>query len=238
MSDAGARGAGTTDVVKSLRLGGDGDDLDILEAVEKAFDIQFDDSEVERCETVGDLYALVLRRFPDVGDRGQACLTAASFYAIRRVISEFQADLSLRPETRLEAIAGSMNVRELWKLLESRSELRLPPARIGWTPVGPLVELLQQLPKWASIPVGVLLCPIAVVAAIPSVLLTAPFIRQTPWRVDTLGELAREVGALNIGQLSRNYESYRHSDMWAALVSIIRFQTGERRPIGAMTRFF
>jgi hypothetical protein len=226
------------DAIKSLNLVGDGDDLDIRDAVEKAFDIQFDDSEMERCETVGDLYALILKRFPKVGDRTQVCLTAASFYALRRAIRQFGGDAIPRPETRLREIAGSINVRALWRHLESRLELQLPRARVGWTPVGPLVELLGRLPKWASILVGVVLFPMAIATAIPSVLVTSPFITQTPWRVDTLGALAREVAVLNIGRLSRTHESYRRSVMWSALVSIIRFWTGERKPIGATTRFF
>jgi hypothetical protein len=48
-------------MLRSLGLGGDGDEIDALEGVERAFGIAFAVADCERFETVGDVWAALLR---------------------------------------------------------------------------------------------------------------------------------------------------------------------------------
>lgn len=54
---------------ESLGLGGDGDEIEVVEAVERAFAVRFDQSDADRWITVGDLFASLLeRRSLSMGD--------------------------------------------------------------------------------------------------------------------------------------------------------------------------
>lgn len=49
-------------MLKSLGLGGDGDEIDAIEAVENAFSIRFDQSDANSWICVGDVFASLIRR--------------------------------------------------------------------------------------------------------------------------------------------------------------------------------
>ena len=47
--------------LKSIGLGGDGDEVDAIERVEKRFDIAFDHEDCERFDTVGDVWRALVK---------------------------------------------------------------------------------------------------------------------------------------------------------------------------------
>ena len=113
--------------------------LDVVEIVleiEEAFDISIPDEVAEKIQTVGQLYDYVVeqtrgrphRSADEAPDRTDVCLTAATFYLVRR---ELCAKLGLdrrqvRPRTPLEDLFPQAARRRDWAELEHKLNLKFP----------------------------------------------------------------------------------------------------------------
>lgn len=119
------------------------DGVELIMAVEEAFEIQIPDEEAEQIRTVIDLYTLIWSKLPQaVPPRG--CQSSATFYRIRRALME-QCGIprwEVRPAARLEALLPPEQRREDWRLLRRTTgmwlpELELPqPMSVAWTAFG------------------------------------------------------------------------------------------------------
>jgi hypothetical protein len=103
--------------------------LDIVElilAVEDAFQIHIADEEASTASTVGDLYNLVVAKV-QVQD-SKRCLTSAAFYRTRRSIVDTLAidRCKIKPSTPLEVILPRDGRRETWRGIQTAMKLKLP----------------------------------------------------------------------------------------------------------------
>jgi hypothetical protein len=72
-------------MVNTLGLVGDLDDVELVELVERAFDITFSPREMEQILTVGEFYDLLLTKIPPNGADRQ-CASAMAFYRLRSAL--------------------------------------------------------------------------------------------------------------------------------------------------------
>jgi acyl carrier protein len=102
----------------------DGESL--VTAIEAEFQISIPDEAAEHIQTVGQCLDFVLFRtgYP----RGGTCLSAASFYRLRRAIVDICGGEKrrVRPASRLDALFPGQHRRQAWQRLETAMGLRLP----------------------------------------------------------------------------------------------------------------
>jgi hypothetical protein len=91
-------------VANVLPLGGDGDELDLLAAVEKSFGIRFGKAEAEGWQTVGDLYATLLSKVRHVEAGPTPCQTAIAFRRLRHALEKANAAGRIHPRDELTAL--------------------------------------------------------------------------------------------------------------------------------------
>ena len=214
----------------TLGLGGDGDDVEFVETIEAAYGITFPEGP-QTWSTFGDVFDAVCRHVQPV-DRGPfPCLTASAYRRIRQAILKVRPDLDVRPDTPLKILMGHGGVEAWWRGLERGTRLRLPALRLSnWSGLlllvllfaVPGVVVVNGLPGWIAI-----LSPMFVLFAV----------RWLPARpsVQTVGELARSVGALNAKSLSQPHGAIRTRDVWDSLVGIARDISGHKEPIDRET---
>ena len=222
-------------MTNSLRLA-DLDDVELLMAVELAFGVQITNSEAEKCLAVGDLYNVLLKKFPEVGESSGRCLSTITYYRLKRAISSDLAARKPSPETPLSVLGGWLRRPARWCEIEAHTGLRLPELELGLIPAALTLAMFFS-PILASIFVdgwtaaGFLLLT---ALSIPFASLCA---RQLPRECLTLGQLAKVTSAKNYGTLAHEYQSHSEKAVWDTLVTIIRDFTGIDEPIDKNTRF-
>lgn len=191
--------------------------IDLLEEVEEAFGIKVGDAEAERCETVGDLYAIVRTHSPDWDARSGNCATSMAFYRIRRSLGAADGR-KIKPQSPL--LDGSASPFRLFKALNRKTGLRLPSAEL--TRPGEIGAYLFTLGLLGSVIALLNGAWVATLVAAFLALLAMLLIRQDPGKlpkgVVTVGDLARRAAALNSGKLKG--EGGRPVDRWAVLVAL------------------
>jgi hypothetical protein len=207
--------------VKSLGLAGDGDELHVVELLQEGFGIEFSAEALGRCETVGDLHALLLSQVRPANSQGR-CASAMAFYRLRRALAGNSPDAKHAPATRLADLAGA-SPYALRRDLGARLNLVLPvPKRdwagragwllIGFSLAGSLAGLLLGLPPFLSL------------FLIPGVLLTLS--DQGDFGAMTLGDWARATADLNVIALLREGADRREPSIWRAAVRLMCIPTG------------
>jgi hypothetical protein len=227
--------------LNSLGLRGDGDDVAVLENVERAFGIRILDSEAVQLRTVGQLYDLILVKLPRNCFGPDSCLTASAFYRLRAALTRMGHSGRLRPGTGLSGLIGQGSVRRFWRWLEQESGLRLPGPSVG--PLG-LTMLLTGLLFFGG---GIILAGLKSDSAF-LLLWVLSFINvwfalkvlpmTIPAELNSLGELSRDAARENFGTLAEARRTFRADDVWAALDYLLRKETGADQPIDRETVFF
>ncbi len=112
--------------------------LDIVEyvmAVEEAFQITFDDADLERTSTVGEFHQLALREiratYPptnSVGGRRAICASSRAFYRLRKALVQcgFGTRKEIAPKTPLDCLIPRENRRVCWEQLAVRIKCAMP----------------------------------------------------------------------------------------------------------------
>ena len=221
----------------SFDLVGDGDDVDVVEAIESAFEITISNEEAESTITMGDLFDLIVRKLNIDESPRQVCLTAVTFYRLRQALSRCGYSDGLTPHSDLNVLFRRSSTRRVWKLLASESNLELPYlgyARVSLVALSVLlfISVSCALILHSFYPVGVgLVLALGLSFVLPQSV-------QRPY--ESLGELSRAVIALNFGKLSRQYEQYHGDDIWRSAVDVVQMCTGHvhNGPVDRSTRFF
>lgn len=114
-------------IAPALDLAGDGDELDLVVAIEEAFGVELDD-EAEGWRTLGDVADWLEARI-GARPRGAKCASAMAFHRLRAALG----DRRLTPASRLaECLPGAPDAA--LRRLSEQAGLRLPratPARLG-----------------------------------------------------------------------------------------------------------
>jgi hypothetical protein len=230
-----------------IGLAGDGDDLDVVYAVEETFGIKLTKEEAESTRTVGQLYDLVEAK---VGaDKAEHCLSQHAFYLLRKALQDRAKTRKLVPDTPIAVVyhAPGSTIRQKWIALAEITGLKLPPLEAmhsrrwalalttAFLVPGVLIfsaDLIHVLGKW---------CTLLVLALpVPWLLVERLWIRifgDVPARIKTIGDLAREAAGFSYSKLiaGKGYAS-RH-DRWFGLSAILRGQSGYQGPINRSTTF-
>lgn len=205
-------------MANSLEIGDD-DVTDALAALERSLGFQFDEDELARCRTVGDIHRVISRHLAGTG--GEACANALAFYRLRRALAPHAGGEKLRPSHVLaELIAGSP--KQVVKQIELETGLHLPPLASSW--LGKTAFSIAAIALLSIIPVHMLypgwtLLAIALIPASIWVLSIDPGRFAKDCR--TLGDLTKKVVSLNFGHLLEAGARPRPSDQWEVLTEIL-----------------
>lgn len=196
----------------SLGLGGDLDDVELVQDIEQAFGIRLPDDELSRCRTVGDLFQLVAARLPSRADADR-CATAMCFYRLRRAVLTLAPDVQLHPSKSIDVLQG-IPVKSLYRSIEGVGGLRPPPPYISaWGGFSLLLAV--------TAPIGLLLCGVPWWAAVLAALLAITAYRLSPLRlppqVKTVRDLVELVAARSVGTLADQGARLRSAEAWKAL---------------------
>lgn len=106
----------------TLGLDDDLDSVELLIAIERAFDIKISDQEAASVITMGDLYEAVAAKLQGAG--GEKCRTSMAFYRVRRALRAVVGDADICPDTSLRAI-WSGAPKALFEQAQRHCDLRL-----------------------------------------------------------------------------------------------------------------
>jgi hypothetical protein len=194
------------------------DGVELILAVEDAFQIELSDAEAGGAYTVGDLYELVVGKLGTEGSTG--CVTSVAFYRTRRALSEVcgYPRREIRPKTILKDV---LTGRDQWHAVERASGLRLPERVFGPWHLGGVMTISVAVGVWCGWHWWTGLVWLATVGVLLRATRSFASVRA---RIVTVGDLAREVGALNHGRLTRR--GWNGDEVWESLCQVIVSQTG------------
>jgi hypothetical protein len=81
------------------------EEVELLQAVEAAFDVRLTDAEAEQIRTVGDLHSMLIGRLHHVERGAIPCPAAMAFRRLKRAIEGAQPRTQVRPSTELALLA-------------------------------------------------------------------------------------------------------------------------------------
>jgi len=216
----------------TLGLAGDGDEVCLVEAIERGFSVNFKVADLEQCLTVGDLHRLILAETPHAERSNTTCLSALAFYRLKRTLAAQYPGITLRPSTPLTAFTGRFGATQFRSQLKQQTGLALPHL------VGSLSAFLLGLATigapfagyhlWGW-PGTTVVLPLACLAHAAGRFLSN-------YDGVTLGDLARRVGAMNVRRLLPQGTVLRTSEVWSTYVALIRHETGYDALITPETR--
>jgi hypothetical protein len=220
----------------TLPLAGDGDEVDLIVDVQRAFGVELDDQELVKCETVGELYQLLLITAPHAERAQSGCLAAKAFFKLRRAIESHQPGFVIRPGTDLVDLTGRVGVNRWARRVELRTGLELPSPTFGLWADGFLVGSIG-FPIASGFALGwkglLVALPVAV-----SFLVIGHWLGRFRKGIATVGDLSREVSALNLAKLTNPNSVVRTREIWPALQAVIRSSLGWDGEVNPGTRFF
>lgn len=227
-------------MANTLDLVGDGDDVDIIMEVQSAFGVAIGDREAAGCLTVGDVHRLLTEKLGADYEKRSVCLSAVSFYRLRRALQEISGLRRIMPKTRLDHVIGARQFGPILKKLQEQTGLMMPYCELG-----PLASSVLLLLAFTS--------PVAAIAFAPSMgywtvswllgwLLIGPLYNIAdqfpPGDCPDVGSFAKRVAGLNYGLLSAEFGVCHPDDVMNALVEVIRDTVGFTDPIDYETTFF
>jgi hypothetical protein len=200
----------------SLGLAGDLDDIELIEDIEQAFGTRLSDDQLTRCETVGDLFDLIVSRLPVGPEVADRCATAMCFYRLRSAVLTILPDAKLRPSTPIAELR-TVPVRPLYHLIRSVDGLNPPApylssqggASLLVAVVAPIGLLSSGAPWWMAF--------VAVMVAIALYRLSPV---RLPPHLKTFGDLVELVTARSMGALAARGARLGPPEAWTALQSI------------------
>jgi hypothetical protein len=220
-----------------LPLAGDGDELDLIREVERAFAIRFADRDLEACYTVGDLHGLILAAVPHAERTDATCLAAMAFFRLRWAIEAEHPGRVIRLATPLADLTGRFGADSWLDRLRRRTGLRMPTPALGAT--GCILNLAAVAGSAACVAIqGWLGLVLALPLLAASVSVSGCWLSALPKPTATVGDLARAVAALNVSALAGRDQPVRTREIWTALQAIIQDNLALTAPVQPTTRFF
>ena len=210
----------------TLGLGGDGDEIELIEEIETAFDIQLSNSELEKTENVGQLFDRLSAYFEDAIST-KCCFSAHVFYRLRSSLSCLGLNEKIRPGTNLKQIIGPQEHWPIKRRLEESTGLRLPSLCMGpiqtvgcFTAAASILlpVLFSSLLGWpfiASIPV------LLAVLAVGLKLIRTEYGQRLGIEYSDIRCLTRLTVAMNYGHLVGQLGYPGKNDLWKALTRLL-----------------
>jgi hypothetical protein len=236
---------------KSLGLAGDGDEVDLIDSVEKSFGVKFTDEELARISTMGDLYEALVRHLPNTESaRRRHCRSATAFRRMQSTLRTMTND-EVRPSTDFSKLVGDRSFRDFVRQLELGSGLSLGAnalrgsaffvcasissvaaicyfvLTVNFSTFGFLATLAMSL-------VGAIFGTIVLLAL--AAVLMGDRIQGFDRDVATVGDLAQRAVHLNFADLTSANAQHHPSDVWKSLDWLARQETDYKGPIDRDTR--
>lgn len=211
------------------------DTVELIMDIEEAFDITIPDDRASRMLTVGDVYDFILEQTAGVPTKTDTCLTAATFYELRRHIRSIGLSTAeFRPKSKLNQAIPFVGRRAYWRELGSRMQLRFPSlCRPSWLSLlNVLIVVTLSFASLLFLALGNTVTGLAVTAglcvlsAVVLSVLTRPLAIYPPSTCTTIGDLITNIVATNYTILSVRYSTRSPSDIWNALQFIVSEQLG------------
>lgn len=209
------------------------DGVELILAVEDSFRVQLPDEDVGRVATVGDLHELVVSRLElgSVVRRDSArCLAGPAFYRVRRAIAQTMGTglRTIRPSTTLRSVIPPRNRRARWSEIEGETGLRFPDRPISLAQVCVFLTGVAGCIGWGVIREAGRVLPgiTGLLAGTVFAMITDPWLAVFPRQMLTVGDLVRDVVALNHGHLTAEARGWTREEAWESLCRIIVAQTG------------
>lgn len=228
----------------TLDLDDELDDVELIESLQRAFEIEFDPGEIRTISNVGSLFK-ILERELGVPNGQHKCATAMAFYRLRRALRSVNQAVTFEPVTDLTGFNKLSAKRFLAKLHRSTG-LNMPKQQMSWIGgVGGSVFILSLL---ALIPVAILVGkhiiasdwgrPIVVgIVGGLAVLFLDP--GRLPEDCATLGGLANKVAILNYGRFAKLGALSDKASLWENYVELLcELSATPKNEINAETVFF
>ncbi|MFT5303847.1 MAG: acyl carrier protein [Mariniblastus sp.] len=111
------------------------DTVELVMEVEEIFDINISDERAQTIVNVGQLFDCIVEEFEQLSPTG-TCLSASTFYSIKRGLEAAGVTETFGPSTRLENVVPRKGRRSFWHRLSTNTNLKLP-------------ELIR--PKWINL---------------------------------------------------------------------------------------
>jgi len=212
--------------------------LDIVElfmAVEDAFQIHIENEEAEKAGTVGALHELVIAKLQ--GQDSKRCLTSAAFYRTRRgIVGALGIDRrEIRPSTPLDTILPTNSRRAKWLRIQMGMNLKLPDLQhSGWMTldllfVGVVSAFAAGMVGRVRYPWFVLLFFLGLIIGGFLIKLSPGLALAFPNHDATVGDLTRDVLAVNHASLLTEVGGWNNKDVWETLCRVIVKQTSVAR---------
>jgi hypothetical protein len=206
--------------------------VELIAALEDAFQISMEDQEAADAATVGDLYRLVLGQLK--GRETKRCLNKMASFRTRRAIADVLGvnRREIQPATQLAEILPQKGRREKWRQIQAALGLKLPALRhptwirMGMVVVGVEMVVLPGVYREVSNTAMALLFFLGCLIGYLLAWLTPGLAVKFPYHVQTVGELARHVLALNRARLVEEVAGWNEDDIWEALCQVIARQVG------------
>jgi hypothetical protein len=184
---------------ESLNLVGDGGEIDFIEDLESAFGVALAADDAAHWRTLGDVVRTFEMRLDPVGGEAQAFAIQRAFYLIRGAIG---GGRRIRPSTPLTSIGE--RPRDLAPRIAEATRLTVPVLR--GSPAGNAAELVLLLGiggltvgAASGSTLGMAISGAGAGAALLWIAFFEPY--RFPAEVETVGDLARSVAALNFAAL-------------------------------------
>lgn len=216
---------------------GDGDDVDVVEAVESAFAIEISNEEAEGSETFGQLFDVVSAKFGHSHIVHPKCPGAVAFYKLRSGLRKSGYEGPITPSSDLSGFFRSVGARKVRRALANETGLELPGLALSTLSIVVLGGILTVGG------VAAFMCNSWLLAFSTTCLLLAlAFMLPTvlPKKQAQMGAFTQDCVAWNYGHLARLCGGVRSRDIWEALVIVVRESsgTGYTGVIDRETRFF
>lgn len=216
----------------TIGLLGDGDDTDLLEAIENSFQVNFGEA-ATKCFTVGDIYETLLDLVPTSSVPG-LCATSMAFYRVKAVLKRVaNVDGPIAPSTGLSGLT-SLPPKRLYALLAQELGIARPAQMLSARGCIGIAVLLAGA-------VGGLMA-FALPVLWPALLLVPVGVEITrrdegAYYETKVGDLARDVARRNFSLFASNGADARPAALWRTLCELIADETGVTK-VTAATRLF
>lgn len=205
-----------------LNLVGDGDDVDVLVSVERAFAVKISDDEAKNCETVGDLFDLVVSKLPPSHSQLAGCPTALAFFRLRAALRRLGYTQRVTPLTDLRPMFHAEGARHFHFILSREVGFALPALQFSVASIAILAFILLAAIAFAFL-MGSWLSLLSGVALMMGVGRLLP--KTIPRDVAMLGDCAVHCAIWNYGMLSKQ-SGVRLRDFWNTLTTVVRESSG------------
>ena len=214
----------------TLGLDDEGDDVLIVEELERAFGLKITDEEAKSIVLVGHLYDVLLARLGP--GSGEKCATVMCYYRLRRAILQNAPNLIVTPKTKLADIcqgnpklafrkwghvAGLTLARPMYSWIGNLGMAIILASILGGLFGGLFITYLDVLEPLPA-PTLALICAALFCSGV-GLMWADPM--QLSRRLDTLGDLATVTAALNYGQLIKEGARHRPQELWEALTEVL-----------------